>query len=109
MVERRKGVEGDASPLRTWISAENYKEGFRTSGRRPERKTGEILWRPFLHRPSYTLLSVMLRFSGPELTSLARAVARRELRTQKCSLPGDAGRHGGDLKTSRRSFPVWHI
>ena len=62
-----------------------------------------------LHRPSSTLLSLMLSSSDPELTSLARAAARRELPTQKCSLSGDAGRHGGDLKTSRRSFPVWHI
>ena len=50
-----------------------------------------------LHRPSSTLLSVMLSSSGPELTSLTRAAVRRKTRTQKCSLPGNAARRGGAL------------
>ena len=54
----------------------------RTSGWAPEQETGEILLTTFLHRPSFTLLSMMLSSSGPELTSLTRAAARRELRTQ---------------------------
>ena len=81
----------------------------RHSGRAPERKTGEILLTTFLHIPSSTLLSVMLSSSGPELTSLARAAARRKSQVRKCSLLGNAGRHDGALKTSRRSFSVWHV
>ena len=80
-----------------------YEKGaLRLSGRPPERKTGAVLFGTFLHRPTSILLSVMLSFSGPELTTLTRAAARRKTRTQKCSLPGNVGRHGGALNTSRR-------
>ena len=63
----------------------------------------------FLERPSSILLSVMLSFSGPALAPTTRAALRRELRTQKCSLPGNAGRCDGALNASRRYHSVWHV